>query len=202
MSHTLLLATAVVALLGLSLDQRASPRVPAKDITDPDAYSVYRAVIPHEWPVRVANAKRLVIAREAATYDQCLPTGPPMGAEWRPVLENYKAENEGVRHLLADRDLGIPYIVQPLEELNAFFTPPAGNFERGWSNFYRRYPDSGGYMEVSAVGFNTTKTRALVYVSHHCGGLCGGGSHHLLEKGDGGWQRANLKDVKMCIWMS
>ena len=43
-------------------------------------------------------------------------------------------------------------------------------------------------FEVSAVGFSGDRTRALVYVGHHCGSLCGGGGYHLLVKRDGKWQ--------------
>ena len=38
--------------------------VQAKEINDPDAYAVYRTLIPAEWPVRVGGAKRLVIQQE------------------------------------------------------------------------------------------------------------------------------------------
>ncbi|MEO7157279.1 MAG: hypothetical protein ABI039_06950, partial [Vicinamibacterales bacterium] len=40
--------------------------------------------------------------------------------------------------------------------------------------------DSGGFMVISAVGFNAARTRAMVYMAHSCGSLCGGGTHHLL----------------------
>lgn len=71
-----------------------------------------------------------------------------------------------------------------------------------WDQFYSRYPDSGGYVVFSAVGFNETKTRALVYIAHYCGNLCGGGSHHFMEKVDGRWRETRPKDVTMCMWIS
>jgi hypothetical protein len=58
----------------------------------------------------------------------------------------------------------------------------------GWDDFYKRYPDSGGYITMSAVGFDQEKTRAVVYTGSSCGGLCGGWSFHLLEKLDGNWK--------------
>ena len=87
------------------------------------------------------------------------------------------------QELLPDRDLRHPYLVVPRRDIMALFSKTGGN----WPEFYRRYPDSGGYVEVSAVGFDRAKTRAMVYMAHHCGGLCGGGTHHLLEKVDGAW---------------
>jgi hypothetical protein len=38
------------------------------------------------------------------------------------------------------------------------------------------------------VGFSRDGMRALVYVGHECGSLCGGGKYHLLVKKDGRWQ--------------
>lgn len=190
------LVSAAIATLVLGSPQTSTVR----EITDPGAYSVYRTVIGEDWTVRVAKAKRLVIARETVTYDRCLPSGGPMATDWRPVLENYAVENASGRHLLPDQDLGLSYVLLPVQEIQQFFK--ALGFERGWPRFYERYPDSGGYMQLSAVGFDASKTRALVYTSHHCGGLCGGGQHQLLEKRDGRWRRAELKDVKMCAWAS
>jgi hypothetical protein len=43
-----------------------------------------------------------------------------------------------------------------------------------WDGFYQKYPDSGGYMFLSAVGFDAPKQRAMVYMAGSCGGLCRG----------------------------
>lgn len=182
--------------------EQSGPTVPT-DITDLEAYAVYRVVIMQDWPVRIAKAKRLVVARETVTHHECLPKGAPMSTEWRPVLDSYLSENVRVRRLRENQDLGLPHVLRPLEELIGFFRPPpGGDFDKGWSRFYQLYPDSGGYMQVSAVGFDPSKTRALVYVAHFCGSLCGGGEHHLLLKGSDGWQQTKVKDVTSCKWMS
>ena len=60
----------------------------------------------------------------------------------------------------------------------------------GWDAFYKRYPGSGGYVIVSAVGFNRGKSQAIVYTGSVCGNLCGRWSFHLLEKVDGNWKQA------------
>ena len=62
--------------------------------------------------------------------------------------------------------------------------------------------DSGGYMVASAVGFDPVKRRAMVYMAHSCGALCGGGTHHLLEKVDGAWREAKIPGVSNCVWAS
>jgi len=43
----------------------------------------------------------------------------------------------------------------------------------GWDGFYKRFQDSGGFIIVSAVGFNADKTQAIVYSGSSCGMLCG-----------------------------
>lgn len=57
-------------------------------------------------------------------------------------------------------------------------------------------------FHVSAVGFNRDRTRALVYVGHHCGMLCGGGRYHVLVKTDGRWQEYKEFRGGSCFWAS
>ena len=57
-------------------------------------------------------------------------------------------------------------------------------------------------FHVSAVGFNRDGTRALVYVGHDCGSLCGGGGYHLLVKKDGQWQVDREYRGVTCVWGS
>jgi len=56
-------------------------------------------------------------------------------------------------------------------------------------------------FEVSAVGFNNEHTRALVYVGHICGGLCGRGTYHLMVKINGKWEPDNeFRRAPFCLW--
>jgi len=56
-----------------------------------------------------------------------------------------------------------------------------------WKDFYKRYPKSSGHWSFSPVGYDTRGSEALVYVGHHCGGLCGTGHLVLLAKENGHW---------------
>jgi hypothetical protein len=67
-----------------------------------------------------------------------------------------------------------------------------------WDGFHKRDPGSRGYM-ASAVGFDPARRRAMVYMAHSCGSLCGGGMHHFLEKVDGTWQEVRLPGVNICL---
>lgn len=67
-----------------------------------------------------------------------------------------------------------------------------------WEEFYRVFPGSRGLVQFTAPVFSADGKRALVYVSHSCGGLCGTGWLVLLSRDAGGWQ---IADRRM-LWIS
>jgi hypothetical protein len=162
---------------------------------DADAYEVYAAILPSEWPLRVAHAKQLVIRRETKSYQMCLKPDSEIQAKVGPAIAAYVK--------LIERE----WLLQP----RLSFTSPhqfleAGKFDAlmsqgGWLEYYRQYPESGGLIEFSAVGFNVDKTTAVVYMGHSCGMLCGGGTFHVLEKSDGKWKPFEWKG-SWCSWVS
>jgi hypothetical protein len=52
--------------------------------------------------------------------------------------------------------------------------------------FQEKFPRNMGFVTLSGVGFNPSKTQAVFYINHFCG-LCGGGRYVLMEKIDGAW---------------
>jgi hypothetical protein len=123
-----------------------------------------------------------------------------METDWRPVLEDYRAANAAVRTVLPGERLGRPYTVVPSAVIRAAFRDSVEG--PVWDAFHGRYPDAKGYVEVSAVGFDAERKRAIVYIAHYCGFMCAAGSHHLLEKVDGVWKTVKLPEVEMCYWVS
>jgi hypothetical protein len=186
-------------LLAISLAQGAVQ--PA--LTDPEAYRVYAALLPNEWTVRSAHAKTLVFEEETSMPKMCPePSGGVLNTEWRDVLDDFHHQNAVPKRLLPGMDLGIPYVVVPRADILASFTNAPNDRMGGWTAFYQTYPDSGGHMMVSGVGFNPQKTRAIVYMGHSCGLLCGGGTYYFLENSSGRWREMKLRDVKSCAWAS
>lgn len=57
----------------------------------------------------------------------------------------------------------------------------------GWDEFYKKYPDSEGYIRFSKVGFNTDKTEALVEYAYVFGNLGADGGFVYLERESSGW---------------
>jgi hypothetical protein len=54
--------------------------------------------------------------------------------------------------------------------------------------------------QVSAVGFDASRTHAIAYVGAVCGPDCGSGSYHLLVKEKEGWKETTGSPV--CEWMT
>lgn len=159
---------------------------------DTDAYGVYVAIIPSEWPLRDADAKQLVIRRETRSFQMCLKPDTEIQARVGLAIADHIRQNEKKWLLQPRFSFAIPY---------QFFEGPFDDILKrgGWDEYYRQYPESGGLIELSAVGFNVDKTVAVVYMGHSCGDLCGGGTFHVLEKVDGKWKPIEWKGGS-CAW--
>jgi hypothetical protein len=112
------------------------------------------------------------------------------------AISDYVRVNK--RTWLLQRQFAIekPYELMGSNEWNAIFQ------EGGWNKFYERHPNSGGWIEMSAVGFNADKTVAVVYMGYHCHYLCGGGTFYILQKKDGKWEPFTLNGGTSCSWAS
>lgn len=156
-----------------------------------EEYAVYSALI--KYMSEDAGTKRLLVIEEQTSpwvgfpeddpdkfYRELKESAPALSAE---VIDDFRARNKG-EHTLARRfDIGREYVLVGEKELNKIFKEAGG----GWKAFYKKYPGAGGYLVLSRVGFNADRTQALVYQGHSCGGLCGAGSHMLLNKKNGAW---------------
>lgn len=188
----LLFITCLLLLPCVSLGQDKQP----VSYNDSDAYDVYSAVMPSEWAVRSANAKTLVIAAETnADFQMCLRPD----AEWEKIIggaiSNYLEVNKKTWLIRKNIAADTPYKIISIKEIESAF-------EKGsWDGFYNRYPDSGGYIQLSAVGFNDDRTVAVVFTRHYCGMLCGGGSYNVLQKKDGKWVPLQWRGSR-CAWAS
>lgn len=87
-----------------------------------------------------------------------------------------------------------PYTFISDKDVEALFKPGSP----GWEEFYRKFPNTGGFWSFSSPGYNQQHTEALLYVSHACGDLCGTGHLYLLRKEDGKWIVKN----RLMLWIS
>jgi hypothetical protein len=156
-----------------------------------EAYQIYDLLIPQEESYRFAKGALVIQMETVAQLEGTeggLPTGPeaclfPSAAsQFKDAIADYNRLNRKTWLLQKDFQIGKPYEIVPSDTLKAIFK------EGGWDGFHKRYPDSGGYLIMSAVGLNREKTRAIVYTGSSCGNLCGRWGFHILEKVDGKWK--------------
>ena len=151
---------------------------------DPEAYAVYSALLRHVWHPAQADANRYVIASQTAVW----PTAPlpsesairALGGVWL----GYLRLNGHVWPLKRLFTLELPYELVPGKDLALAIGGAAGEQS---GSFDRRYPGAGGFIQLSAVGFNASKTKAIVQMTWICGWACGGGDTFVLDKENGRW---------------
>jgi hypothetical protein len=187
----------VLGLLALApLTVFAQPKA-AETYKVPEAYEIYAMLLPKQWPVRVAHTRKMVIRAETDAYEMCLKPEGEFAAILGPAIANFLEVNKKSWVLEKAIPMDQPYEFVFAEELKAIFSEGI----EGWKSFYQKYPDSGGYNLLSAVGFNSDKTVAVVYIAHWCGGLCGGGEFEVLQKKNDKWQTMEWKGSR-CSWAS
>jgi hypothetical protein len=203
MNKAVLLITCCLALLQAASGNVASPRFN----TESEEYAVYSAVLRgmHKLP---ANKSITVVDRsrspactdpllEARLCDDDGVSDTSGKAEPCPSTTtqiNYIRANIQQRHLDDHFDTERKHSMLANDVFEDIFKDGCC----GWSAFFEKYPDSGGYVTFSRVGFNGSGTQALVYVVRMCGGLCGSGCYVFLEKKGGAWQTQRW----LVLWLS
>jgi hypothetical protein len=179
-------------------------------IEDVEAYAVYRAVLPLEFSTGDKELTHITLLQETRAGSMDCPGDEP---EWRPVVEDYKTANAGIRRIQAGRDLGVPYTLVTWAELTRMIQNAGYDLSKVSG---RQSPGAevlsglkGGRLVVlSAVGFNAAKTRAMVTVQQNCfppmepgitTQLCHQGSQVMLEKQADRWAPSK---VGACFWIA
>jgi hypothetical protein len=186
--------------LALALPQGNPPaasQAPPHDYEVAEAYEVYSAILPSEWSWNDAKAQGLVIKQATASYEMCLAPDAASQQIIGSAIADYVRQNKQPWLLQRKIKVEKTYTLLTAKEEKAAFQRSPG----GWEGFYQLYPDSGGMIELSAVGFNADKTVAVVYSGHSCGGLCGGGAFHVLQKKAGKWETLSWNGSE-CRWAS
>jgi hypothetical protein len=183
LSRLTLVGTLVLGFSATILAQQPSS---PEAYTDEDAYRVYDALLPQDSSAStlVIDAETFARLSDAKSYswgpEDCI--GASVAADFKDAISDYNRLNR--KKWLLQRKFSIqrPYEILDSATREVLFK------DDGWKAFYQRFPNSGGTFEMSAVGFNKDKTRAVVYFGHTCGNLCGAWSFELLKKVDGQWQ--------------
>ena len=89
---------------------------------------------------------------------KCFPSDWKFRWEYKSALADYDKQNR-VPHVLDRRfNTPSPYQLLSNKQIDALISAK----KVVWSGFEEKYPSSFGYIVVSAVGFNSSRTRAIV----------------------------------------
>lgn len=130
----------------------------ADPIDDPDVYSLLSRLIPAVWAS--VSGGEVVLQRETTLDSMCQGSGAPLDAEWTRARDDFRAQNARPRLLQPRFSMRVPYRLIARSDIEADDARLALKYPGIW----QRRPESIEFVAVSAVGFNSAKTKAIVYV--------------------------------------
>jgi hypothetical protein len=180
--HTITVGTSALFFVCLVLHAQTNLYAQAfLAYNNPEAYKVYDSILPTDWTVTAAHARRLLIRVQTSSPIFYLKPAPESATLLHPIFR-----------------LSSSYEFASREDLQASFKPGGS----GWEGFAERYPHSAhSYITLSPVAFNAHKTITVVYTDHSCSSLCGGGTFYVLEKKDGIWRNMRWRGTSRA-WAS
>ncbi len=109
------------------------------------------------------------------------------------LIKNYQQKNIMIYRLQNNFSITQNVVLISYQQLHEIF-------DRGgwWDEFYDRYPNSTGIIELSRVGFDNNRTQAILYFGNQAGGKAGIGYFILLYKNMDEW----IIYKKVLIWIS
>jgi hypothetical protein len=150
-----------------------------------DSYEIYSLLLKAESPAR----ENWIISQETTTFPGessklCLDPTEDQKPRYTPVIDDYLKRNQKQLTLVRKFDLH-SYVLLGRD-----------------TGSKRPHFDDPTLFYLSAVGFNSDHTRALVYVGYVCGSLCGSGLYHFMVKKNGQWQQDFDYHGAFCHWQS
>ncbi|MBP7088344.1 MAG: hypothetical protein KBB01_03490 [Candidatus Omnitrophica bacterium] len=154
--------------------------VSAQYTIDPEEYLVYSTVI-EDWFTK--SDIELIIIRDYTSLDEPLQILETTLNHLSQVIDlsvdtirDFKAKNTQSYHLKNFFNQHLECRLINDEEVSKIFDVG------GWKEFYLRYPKSNGILAFSRVGFNSDKTRCLVYASNQEDKIIAEGFYYSLTK--------------------
>jgi hypothetical protein len=176
------------------------PAINGGPLIDLETYSVFAAVVAATG--HPPGSKGVVCLEtwglgwdDIAYYDV-----PP--SDWSAVVDAYNTANSRFWDIQPVSPFGPLWTISDKRTIEASLKGDAKQPGLSWDGFRRQFPNAAGLLEVSAVGFDRTATRALLRMSYRCGGLCGSGGWLALEKVDDAWRVVEPAGLKLHRWVS
>ena len=182
-----------IPLLSLVLCACAQPRfASAPDLHSSDP-AVYRAVLDSmSVPQGGKRPTQLVVIDGTLTVQpQDLELDKLPGVDSAAISDFQKRNSESHSlTYLSSPDLSVPIVLVSRQTLQSFLHNGPDAY---WTEFYRRYPGSGGSSSFSSIGYSADRSVALLMVDQGCGTLCGAGSNVVVKREGGRWRVAIIQ---------
>ncbi len=137
---------------------------------------------PQNSAIYISSLTTAVDEGDAFSLDKCAKVPP----EFREAADDYLRKGKLAFTLQEKFALGTTYSL----------VPSSGDLSKAGVKRNRKFI---GIFNVSAVGFDQTRTRAVLRINNECGSLCGGGNYYFFLKGGNGWEE--VKGIPKCTWV-
>lgn len=181
------LIAAIAASAGLGAQVRSAASAP-RAVDDEASYSVYATLV--EAP-KGSKPTAPVLRLETVLPPPSCKGLETIAPTWKAAAQAFAAANPGPRPLVRERVSGLPFIPVPPAEIDQAVA-------RGWDAFRATYKGAGGYVGVSAVGFDPAMTRAIVWVTYACGPSCGSREFRFYSKQGRAWREEPSPHAAAC----
>jgi hypothetical protein len=183
----------IVSVFGISPTISQEPPAPQL-YESPDAYKIYSLLLPHEESYGFANGGLIIQQETESEYPPvegaCLSSD--VAKRFKDAISDYRRVRETTWLLQRQFEIEKPYEIVTKDRIALVLKSKR-------DPTIERYPSSGGYIFMSAVGFNKNKTLAIVFTGSMCGGFCGSARFHFLQKVGEKWKEV---PVGTCVTVS
>jgi hypothetical protein len=180
----------LISLLSIFIFSQCTKNSNEINVTEFSDYDIYSAILAHGFE----TLKEPIVIQETTNVDESLSFSEGVYDDYlagqgvgKGLFETLVANNREVAELEVRFDIAPRQVLLLTRaELSAAFTPEGQDESQAtWQEFYKQYPNSGGYIQFSKVGFDRRGTEALVAFGHYFGNLgADGGFIHLKREGD------------------
>jgi hypothetical protein len=174
--------------------QNTSPSEKPADYDDADGYAVLAFLLEHYRPELGNTLEIASLTASGLKTDSFEACGSKIPAEFAAAANDFRDKNKQNWRLTKKLNLKFSYKLRDLAKKHQPLAPTQNAKDLPPPLF-----DQPVY-QVSAVGFDASRTRAIAYVAAVCGPDCASSGYHLLVKEKEGWKEFVSSPV--CEWVS
>lgn len=115
-----------------------------------------------------------------------------LSPNFKSLLDNLRAKNQRGYKLTRRFPTRHRYVLISQKMYDSFFDNNRGLL--GFEDYYKRFRHVTGFITLSRVGFNATKTQAIMGFAYSCGGNCAYDQFWLINKIRGRWKAQKAFD--------